>query len=276
MTRDLAAYGVAFADLGSPNSLEPLPSWPRWAVSQQVGPADDSPGLDVWADRARIGMPRVGEFRLDQEARQIVLHVRDPWPAEAILHPGLAPAASIVAHWMGRAAIHAAAVLIGGRVWGLLAEKGAGKSTMAAHLVRLGCGMVTDDLLVVDGMVGFAGPGAVDLRGDVGPGLGATPLGVIGTRERWRAALEIGALSAPLGGWVELGWTEGATASEEVGALGRLAALDRGAILPPEGAQLLRLADVPMSRFNRRYAADQARADAARLLETLSGVQRPR
>jgi hypothetical protein len=108
----------------------------------------------------------------------------------------------------------------------------------------------------------------------VGPGLGGTPLGVIGTRERWRAALEVGTLSAPLGGWVELGWAEGATASEEVGAPGRVEALDRCTMLPPAGAQLLQLADVPMLRFNRRYAAGQAYADAARLLEALSGVER--
>ena len=209
MTRDLAAYGVAFADLGGPDSPKPPPTWPRWTVSQEIGPADDSPGMDVWDDQARIGMPTVGEFRLDRVVRRIVLHVRDPWPPEVVLHPGLAPAASVVAHWMGRASLHAAAVLIDGRVWGLLGEKSAGKSTMAAHLVRLGCGMVTDDLLVVDGIVGFAGPGAVDLRGDVGPALGGQPLGVIGTRERWRTALQVDTLSAPLGGWVELGWTEG-------------------------------------------------------------------
>ena len=52
--------------------------------------------------------------------------------------------------------------------------------------------------------------------------------------------------------------------------------LGRCTMLPPAGAQLLQLANVPLLRFGRRYAAGRACADAARLLETLSGVERPR
>ncbi|MEA2248305.1 MAG: hypothetical protein QOH46_2834 [Solirubrobacteraceae bacterium] len=267
---DLGAYGVAFADLGGPDSPEPPRTWPRWTVAQEIGPADDSPGMDVWDDRARIGMPSVGEFRLDRERRHIVVRVRERWSAEVLLHPGLAPAASVIAHWMGRAGLHAAAVTVGGRAWGLLGDKGAGKSTTAANLVGLGCGLVTDDLLVVDDMEAFAGPAALDLREDVGPDHGGQPLGVIGGRERWRAPSRIDALSAPLGGWVQLAWSDdGATTCEEVGPPGRVQALDRSTLLPPEGAHLLRLADAPMVRFTTHHAPGQARADALRLLETL-------
>ena len=270
MTRDLAAYGVGFVGLGGPGAPEPPPSWPRWTVVQAVGPAGDAPGLDVWDDHARIGMPGVGEFRLDRAARRIELRVGEPWTPEAVLHPGLAPAAAVVAHWMGRATVHAAAVVIDGRVWGLLGEKGAGKSTIAAHLVGLGCALLTDDLLVADRMEGFAGPGAVDLRADVGLELGGHALGVVGNRERWRAALPIGTLSAPLGGWIQLAWTEEATTCEPVDAPGRLAALDHNTMLPPEGAQLLAMADLPMLRFARRQDASQARTDAARLMEVVT------
>jgi hypothetical protein len=276
---DLGAYGVAFADLGGPGSPEPPRTWPRWTVAQEVGPADDSPGMDVWDDRARIGMPSVGEFRLDRARRHVVVGVRERWSAEVLLHPGLAPAASVIAHWMGRASLHAAAVLIGGRAWALLGGKGAGKSTTAANLVGLGCGLLTDDLLVVDDMEAFAGPAALDLRGDVGPELGGQPLGVIGSRERWRAPSRIGSLSAPIGGWVQLAWSDGATGCEELAAPGRVQALDRSTLLPPDGAHLLRMADVPMLHFTTHRAPGQARADALRLLETMRstpGASRPR
>ena len=236
-----------------------------------MGLADDSPGLDVWDDRARIGMPDVGEFRLDRAARRIELCVDAPWTPEAVLHPGLAPAASVIAHWMGRASFHAAAVLIDGRIWALLGDQGTGKSTLAAHLVGLGCGLVTDDLLVVDGTEGFAGPGAVDLRGDVGPELGGQPLGVIGARERWRAALTIDTLSAQLGGWVQLIWSEEPATCDDVGAPGRLAVLDQNTLLPPDGMQLLRLAELPMLRFARQHAPGQARTSSAQLLELVTG-----
>jgi hypothetical protein len=267
----LAAYGVAFAGLGG--SGVPAPAgWPRWTVAQEVGPADDSPGLDVWEDRARIGMPGVGEYRLSRDERTIRVRVREPWSPEMLIHPGLAPAAAVIAHWMGRAALHAAAVLIDGRIWGLLGDKGAGKSTTTAYLAGHGCGLVTDDLLVVDGTTGFAGPGEVDLRGDVGPRFGGEPLGVVGERERWRLALSSPRASAPLAGWLDLRWVNGEASCRELAPVERLAMLDACTMLPPDGVQLLQLGDLPMLRLSRPSAVEHASRHAELALQAVRAV----
>ena len=73
--------------------------------------------------------------------------------------------------------------------------------------------MFTDDMLIVAGFEAFAGPASVDLRDDAAERLGGTSLGVVGSRTRWRKMLTRPAVAAPLGGWVELVWSDGPCAS---------------------------------------------------------------
>jgi hypothetical protein len=51
--------------------------------------------------------------------------------------------------WMGIPALHASAVVLQGRTLGFLANSRGGKSTLAAQLLRAGCGFLTDDILAV-------------------------------------------------------------------------------------------------------------------------------
>lgn len=265
------AYGLRVSGLDLEGSGREAPeSWPEWSLSQIVGPADDRPGLDVWPAEARIGLPGIGEMWLDRQERSITLRANAHWSGEALLHPVLAPAAAVIAHWMRRSSLHAAAVVVDGGAWGLLAERGGGKSTTAALFADRGCGLLTDDLLVAEGETCFAGPAAVDLRAEAAAQLGGRPLGRLGNRERWRKPLPVGALEAPLSGWIELRWSDGPAAVACADVSDRLQILSHHAGLPLSGENLLALADRPMLRFTRPHSVAHWSAPLDQLLERMS------
>ena len=257
----LAAYGLRIVGLGPGDGVPPPPDWPTWTVAQRREQADESDGMSLTETGGRIGLPGNGEIRLDRTERSIVFATRRELRPEAVLHPGLVPAAAVIALWQGRACIHAAGVLVAGSAWGLLAEREGGKSTTAAMLAAGDGAIFTDDMLIVAGFEAFAGPASVDLRDDAAERLGGTSLGVVGSRTRWRKLLERPAVAAPLGGWVELVWSDGPVRITEVAAGERVAILDRHLSLPVRGEQLLELADRPMLRFER--PRELAAADAA-------------
>ncbi len=266
-------YGVAVQGVGveAGGRPAPPPSWEAWTVSQHTGPADDGEGMEVTGRRARIGMPGAGELRLDRAARTVVFALRRPVSAEAILHPGLVPAAAVIAWWMDRVPVHAAAVVLEGRAWGLLADREGGKSTTAALLSDGAPELLTDDLLVVEGERCFAGPGSVDLRPAAAARLGGIPLGRIGQRERFRKPFAGPRLEAPLAGWVELAWSGGGPPAVVPVPVGeRIAALARHASLPLTGEQLLDLAAAPMLRFTRPRSLADAHEHVAVLAAALA------
>ncbi len=265
-----AVYGLRVSGLDvEPAGPRPPESWPHWTIAQVVGPAEDGPGMTIWEAEARIGIPGTGELRLDRSRQRITLFTETQWSGEALLHPGLSPAAAVVAHWMGRSSLHASAVVLDGRAWGLLAERGGGKSTLAALLAARGCPLLTDDLLVVEQETCFGGPGAVDLRADAAERLGGRALGRLGSRERWRKPLPIGALEAPLAGWIELRWSDGPPEVTRLDVGERLLGLSRHAGLPVSGEHLLALADRPMLRLRRPQSTATWSAGVDRLLEAL-------
>jgi hypothetical protein len=124
-----------------------------------------------------------------------------------LVHPHLAPGAAVLARWLGRETLHAGAVLAGGGAWAMLGDRESGKSSTLDWLAAHGHPVLADDLLVLDGSDVLAGPRCIDLRADAAQRLGAgEPLGVVGTRERWRLRLGPLASSAPLRGWGILDW----------------------------------------------------------------------
>ena len=111
-----------------------------------------------------------------------------PTPLECVIAPHLTSAASTIATWTGRVAIHGGAFLHAGAAWVLLGDKGHGKSTTLGWLATAGVPVITDDLVVCDEGHVLAGPRCVrTCRPEPARWLEAgRDLGVIGTRERWR------------------------------------------------------------------------------------------
>jgi hypothetical protein len=270
---EYAAYGLRLTGVvtaeGDGRPPAP-PGWETWTVAQEVGPADDAPGMIVEATHARVGLPGAGEIRIDRGARTIVFATREPLRPEALLHPGLVPVAAVTAWWSDRVAVHASAVVVGDRVWGLLAEREGGKSTTAAMLAERGCSLFADDMLVVDGNRCFAGPGSVDLRAEPASSLGGRSLGVVGQRERWRKPYDNTLVEATLAGWVRLTWSQDGSIDIVESTIGdRIGEIGHHASLPISPDHLLDMALAPMLTLSRPRSLAAAAVAVDRLLGAL-------
>jgi hypothetical protein len=190
-----------------------------------------------------------------------------------IVHPYLASTASVVAHWTGMHSFHAGAFLVDGRVWGLLGARGAGKSSLLAHLALEGFPIFTDDVLVLRDGSALAGPRCVDLRAEPASVFKVgEALGIVGTRERWRLAVGPVPAEAPLAGWLCLGW--GSFRIGVVTPQDRIAMLLGSLSLrvaPADPSALLDLVELPMLFVRRKRDFKALDSDAARLIDHLSG-----
>jgi len=188
--------------------VDARPEWPHLGIAVEHGAPPLTPEV-LTADHAEIILKTGGRLfidRRDEVARYAVpRHLSD----DELVHPFLAPAAAVMAHWLGRPSFHAGAFVADGGAWAVAGDREAGKSSTVAWLAGQGHPIVTDDILVTEGGAAYAGPRSVDLRGDTADRLGiGSELGVVGTRERWRVALpQLGAATLPLRGWIFLEWT---------------------------------------------------------------------
>lgn len=266
----VAAYGLRLRGIpGVPAAASPPPEWPVWHVEQTTGDAGYAEGAAIAHGTARIGFPSGGGIRVDHAASTITFITERPMRAETVLHPGLVPAAAVIALWAGRAAVHASALLVGGGLWGFLADRGGGKSTTAALLSQRGCPLFADDMLILDGDTAFAGPSIIDLRPSAAEVLGGEHLGVIGRRERWRLRVPAAPLSTPLRGFVVLDWDD-AVSFRELDLPERFRQLERHLSVPVQPEQLLLLAGLPMLRYARPRDIAVAGGAADALLHELS------
>jgi hypothetical protein len=151
-------------------------------------------------------------------------------------------------------------------------EKGSGKSSTLAHLMLNDHDVVTDDILVLRQGLALAGPRCLDLRAGPAARLGgATPLGVVGLRERWRVPLGAVEPELPLRGWVTLAWDDRPEVRMVRGAERLLSLTPHRAVrLPPRNpGVLVHLSSLPLLEL-RRPRRWQALPDAtARLLDAL-------
>src|SRR6185436_12314723 len=122
---------------------------PVFGVSAEVGTAADGAEY-VDDDRARLALRSGGEIVVARAAGTIHFRAAHALRADEIVHPYLAPAAAVVARWLGRESMHAGAFVAGGRAWALLGDRTAGKSSTLGWLARLGAPIVCDDMLIVD------------------------------------------------------------------------------------------------------------------------------
>jgi hypothetical protein len=207
------AWGLRFPTLGGGGLplIDSPADWPRVAVEVRVQPHPE-PQVEWSPQRARHPLLGGHQIEIRREPLAVDLVLARPTPPECVVAPHLTSAASTIALWMGRAAIHGGAFLHADGAWVLLGDKEHGKSTTLGWLAQAGVPIITDDLVICDGNNVLAGPRCVDLRLEPARELNAgRELGVVGTRERWRIDVPSCPPSTPLQGWIFLEWGSGTT-----------------------------------------------------------------
>jgi len=242
--------------------LGPAPAdWPEWRLEHRPTGHEDWELEKLWPERARLRLSGGGWTEIDGSRRVAALHLPDP-PTPAIAHPFPGLIAAVAAYLRGWDYFHAGAVAVDGAVWGVLGERGSGKTSTLGFLGRRpDVEILCDDVLVLDRELrGYAGPRCTDLREDAAAYLGVgEPLGVVGARERWRAPLGAVEPRLPLKGWIDLRWGS-QTEIERPGAGDRFTALARSLALrlvPPDPAGLLELTGTPFLAFTRPRGLDR-------------------
>jgi hypothetical protein len=270
----LGAYGLRLEIPGAESFLSPVrDNWTPWRVVVEVDPEALGAEEEITDAFASAPVSSGGRVRVDRAtATTTFVLPEQPAPA-ALVHPLLAFTAVVAARWRGLLSFHGGAVVVDGGAWGILGDKGRGKSSTLAALSGLGCGILADDVITLENGECLAGPRSVDLR-EAARRLfpEAQALGVIGDRKRWRVQTAPVEPTVPLRGWVILDW------GDEV-RLERVAVRDRMPTLaehfsvrmPPRDLQgMLDCAALPMVRFSRPDDPSGVRSTAADLLRGLA------
>jgi len=270
------AYGLRIrgVDLLPSDLVEAPVHWPSIELRVRVSQAATPDPEYVDTATARLDVRAGGFVVMDRAAGRVTFTLRASATASALVHPHLAVVGAVWSHWLGRDAFHAGAFVAGDGVWGLLGDKGSGKSSALAALSRSGVPIVCDDVLVLEGATAFAGPRSIDLRAETAQvfGLGQH-LGVVGNRERWRVPLGPIRPELPFRGWVALRWAEkpGIRSLRGADRLGEL--LDHRALrVPPRApAAMLDLAARPFLELSRPRDWDSTNYVLGLLLDAVSG-----
>lgn len=272
------AYGMALPDLPGQRWLTPAAAtWPRWSVTQQVGPPPPMRHVDV--KRELLATTSYGAVHIDRTTQTTTIFTADPFPDAAFVHPLLTLTAVVHAEWSGRLGFHAGALLAAGGAWGVLGERQDGKSSALAWLVRHGVPVLSDDLLVTDGDRVCAGPRCIDLRESAATHFRAgEELGRVGHRNRWRLDLAPVEPEAPLAGWVVLAWGDGPPRVDRVAtraAVQRLSDQRGTAIVGDHPLAWLAAASKPMVRLTRPQSWETMAEAMTLLIDTLNGDRQP-
>jgi hypothetical protein len=254
---------------GGASLVDAPPEWPRLRVVAELA----DPGTvreRVTETHAVLPLKTGGRLALDRERRIARYTVPRALTDDELVHPFLAPAAAVFAHWEGRLSFHAGAFVAGGGVWAVVGGREAGKSSTLAWMALHGHDVFADDVLVLDGVLALAGPRAIDLREDAAARLGAgTALGILGARPRWRIGLPQAPAQLPFHGWMFLRWadrpeTRRLRASECLQLLTETLTVRLDA---PDPRALLDLAALPAFSVRRARDWDRLEADVDRIVE---------
>lgn len=268
----MGAYGIAIAGFGAAGLFECPVGWPT-ARLRQVVRAPEAPSFQVTPDQAKVPLLGGGMWTFSRESFSGTLTTPRLLDAEELQHPGLAGAAAVLSHWLGRETFHAGAFVAHGGAWGIMGPKEAGKTTLLAHLHLLGTPVVSDDQLVVDAssMLVMAGPRGLDLRLEAAEHL-ALETRVVRQGERRRLPLGDVPPEIPLRGWIRLETGHGhSLTSVPPAARPRVLSASRTLkVLPSDPGALIRLADLPFFEFRRPLDWGEASGLADRLLSAIA------
>lgn len=209
MNERRGAYGLTLPDFPTQHLLTPCGAeWPTWRFDTEP----DDLGVDVnqfvSPDAALLALRPTGYATIDRRSMRTTV-TQSPTPSdEAYVHPILVTTAAMAADWSGRLCFHAGSFLDDrGRAWGVLGDREQGKSSVMGWCASRGITVLSDDLVITDGVSVTAGPRCVDLRVGAAEHFGVgRDIGVVGTRRRWRTELPPCRESAPLAGWIDLAW----------------------------------------------------------------------
>jgi hypothetical protein len=272
----VGAYGLLVKGVSESVRRLLCPADPRWPAVQlrgSIGHSEDERAF-VSSSQARVGLPGGGEIVVERDPMLAEVRLPTRPRDEELLHPYLGYVAAIVARWFGRDCVHAGAFALDGEAWALVGARHAGKSSMLGWFAAQGYEIVCDDVLVIDDQSVFAGPRFVDLRPEAAQVLGTgDPIGLVGTRERWR--LEVGPISAklPLRGWIFLSWSSQVQVGRAPATQRLLTLKDQLSLFttPRDPASLLDLASLPAWDLSRPLGWDSMAEAARRLLDVIAG-----
>jgi hypothetical protein len=243
------AYGLRILGVEDAPQLlvEAAPDWPQLELVCEVKTLP--PRAEILTDElAELNLQTGGRLIVDRSRGTATYAMPRRLDDHELVHPYLAPAAAVMAHWLGRPCFHAGAFVAGGRAWAVAGDRESGKSSTLAWLASRGADVVTDDVLVVDDGYALAGPRSIDLREDTAAQLGTgEALGMVGARTRWRMLLPSLAAKLPFAGWIFLEWGDDVTGHRlsPQESLARIIAQSTLRVAPLAGEALLELAALP-------------------------------
>jgi hypothetical protein len=268
----VGCYGLSLTgevvDLAARFLGRPLGEWPAVEV-EWASPLLDPPTDGVFGP-AKTVLPLLtgGHVVLYRERRLARFHKPGPPNGHDVAHPCLASVGVVFARWDGRVPLHAGAVVIGDRAWGVLGSREAGKSTTLAYLAEAGYAVLADDLVVIDRGQACAGPRTLDLREATAQRIdGRNQLVEVRQGEKHRMFLPPVPPTVPLAGLFVLG------VGEEV-SVQLVPPVERLQLLQPHlklwsigfpASGVLQLLSLPMWRLSR----SRAWSDLPRLIERL-------
>ena len=250
-----AAYGLRWGGVADEAlSVRDCSDWPLISIEQRLTDNLGGSEQEVSPDCASI-RTLTARLELDRANSSIQMRSVEPVPVSDVIHPALWPAAAVFARWHGRETFHAGAISFDGtNAWGILGDRGAGKSSLLAALALEGVAVLADDLVVVAGQRCFAGPRCIDLRPDAAAALGITAdTSLVRSTQRRRMSLPPCDGEYLLSGFIELRWGNDVWSDHLMPAEGFPLLVDhrRVAALGADFEHLLDLVALPAVRLSR-------------------------
>jgi hypothetical protein len=275
-------YGFAVTGLDSPAAvLAPADDdWPQLRVIRAKADTDLRRPADLAIaelffddDHAVIWVSDTESIRLERRPNlEVTFRTDHELSDDLVVHPFIGLPAAVATRWRQRQILHGGGVVVDGRAWAVLGTKEAGKSSTLGWLARDGYGIVSDDLLMLDGTTVFAGPRSVDLRDETAAVLGGEYIQVFAGRIRHRLRPPPVASQLPLAGVVYLDWGEQSRVTE-VPPIERLQGLIANSVFGPtveDSTAYLTLATLPTLLFERPRGFDGFGAAIDQLLRALA------